>query len=880
MSAEDKEDESKNNEDRARILQLQSERARKQEVLERLQEKRKALEEESRNRADDLRVLQEQKIIEERKQRERSDTRQKDSQDEAVDQFMKVEMRTMLKERIPAFSLDSINEDEEDSDGEDKDKKNQEGEPKNIHGSVLVSYIAEKPLDRDKLDEYYVTYRIDADTTMAKLHKDCCEFWGCSPEEYYLCQMSPGQNSVQYLDNLMDKKAEEKVQNTDILPAKWRAHLHLIQKKLYDNKNERLANREWNPFDDYGSKKGPSSGGAVDSAVQAVKASQSKEEKLIEEPFAVAFQGWPGIYKLIRYRQRPPTRQWSKIKLRDVVIYFVLIILSCLTTYMRSRTSFFIMRQGLMQTLVTGFRGETDPLFPSTATATSMNSFTPIGKAAVQDFSKIRTHDEIWKWLGGPFAYQLFDVRSSFSRFYKPVGFLRIRQQRAKERFNDCRREEVPLELRGRCYYLEVKPDTQEKDFLIIDQTFIDESKPNSGRSDGINPREWRKSEDYSVHSTGEVQLSYDGSGYVVDYDIQSDMLDNTYSTWLQDLPSLQQLWVNKNTRMLSIEFTVANYNLGGFMQCSFLFELPASGSVNPLVFMSPLHIGEDSYRSLAGIIDIARGLIVLYIAFIKIYFETTWKTASGKSGFNYIFSFNGLVDECTVAIFAAMAYMYFRHDDMPDPAKLKAFYSYSFDAYVQEQLFVCEGIFFLLIMLRFCSYMVLNPMVLQIWRMFKQCINMYKYYLFVFIPVFFAAVFMAHCIYSPYVRNISTWYDAFITLVFFIKQDTDIHVMQEKQRFWTLPYILFFFLTFSAFFLNGFLAIAVHSYFEVKLADVAQKEKGWSRDQWMDWTLSGPVYKCLTGKEPGSSKGKGDGDDDDGDEDGDDDDDDEEKED
>jgi len=430
----------------------------------------------------------------------------------------------------------------------------------------------------------------------------------------------------------------------------------------------------------------------------------------------------------------------------------------------------------------------------------------------------------------------------------------------------------VPVEIRGGpCHYLEVKPGRYLEDLLIIDGDFIDMNKPNSGRAAGRNALVWHETKDDSVDNVGDVQLSYDGSGYSMDYDMRGQIMDNSYATFLQDLPVYQSKWVDQQTRMLSVEFTTANYNLGGFASCMFMFEMPASGSVNPVAEIKPIRIGDSD--GVVTVLDAFRGLLVLYIALIKVYFETKRKTASGQSGFFYIFSFLGFVDEFTVAVYSAMTYMRFRFE-VPKPAQLTKFYSYSYNAYVYEQFFLCEGTFFLLIMIRVCSYMRLNPMVLSIWRTLKRAFKMYGYFLLIFAPLFVATIVLAHALFSPHVLFFSTWYRTIVTLVYFGKQDVDVNQMYMKQRFWTLPFLFCFSLAFTLFFLNGFLAIAVHSYFEVKLSDQTPKEKPWTSDQWADWMLWGPVYRMIFMKDPGSSREDGGDSSDDEDEDDDDDDD------
>lgn len=254
---------------------------------------------------------------------------------------------------------------------------------------------------------------------------------------------------------------------------------------------------------------------------------------------------------------------------------------------------------------------------------------------------------------------------------------------------------------------------------------------------------------------------------------------------------------------------------------------------------------------------------------------ETTYKASQGRSGLSYVFSFAGLLDASTVGLYFALSYMRFKHDP-PDPSKLKSFYSYSYDADVHERLFVAEGVFILFLFIRFGTFMRLNPFIDQYWKMFGRAGKMYMYWLTIFIPLFLGAIVFANCIWSPYILNFSTWWSTFVSLVFFIRQDFDMTKMYESNMTWTILFISYFYLLMVCFLINGFLAITVHTYWQVIITDGRPKEtKSWSADQWADWILAGPIYRIIMRKKPGASRREdgGEGDEDgDGEEDSDDD--------
>jgi len=309
------------------------------------------------------------------------------------------------------------------------------------------------------------------------------------------------------------------------------------------------------------------------------------------------------------------------------------------------------------------------------------------------------------------------------------------------------------------------------------------------------------------------------------------------------------------------------------------MFELSPSGSVMVTEHLLPLVIGEHVGGGSSGLgIDLLRLVLILYILFFQAVTEASAKVAVGMSGLNYIFSFVGFLDASTVALFIGIMHMRLKHDP-PDPTGMTQFYSYSFDATVHERLFATEGLFLLFLCIRFCTLMKLSPMIEQYWKMVDRAAVMIGYWLFIFFPLFLSAIVIAHCIWSARVFAFSTLWEATISLIFLVKQDFNLVAFYEASPGWTLPFLIYFIVLMTLFLMNGFLAITVHAYYQVQLTDMLPREaKPWSRDQWMDWILAGPIYRCIFQKAPGASKREDGGDGEEGEEGDEDEDDDDEK--
>ncbi len=77
----------------------------------------------------------------------------------------------------------------------------------------------------------------------------------------------------------------------------------------------------------------------------------------------------------------------------------------------------------------------------------------------------------------------------------------------------------------------------------------------------------------------------YDGSGYVINL---GSNLNETVEI-LQHL--FDNLWIDRATRAVFLDFTVYNANINLFCQVKLVFELPATGGVVPTYVMRPVKL-------------------------------------------------------------------------------------------------------------------------------------------------------------------------------------------------------------------------------------------------------------------------------------------------
>eukprot|EP00929_Paragymnodinium_shiwhaense_P120966 TRINITY_DN93058_c0_g1_i1.p1 TRINITY_DN93058_c0_g1~~TRINITY_DN93058_c0_g1_i1.p1 ORF type:complete len:855 (+),score=258.74 TRINITY_DN93058_c0_g1_i1:302-2866(+) len=832
--AEDGEDKGTNlDEERDAIRQLQSDIAWKKESLDRLLQKKVALNDELQMRIAELGDLEEKVRLEQHRGGKALESKASEQREEAINDCMRREVRQLLQSRVPVMD-DNLHGATGRVEAGDKPPEETGGGETRQHDTVLVSYCSTN--DDGKLDDFKATFRIDKEVTVKQLHAEACAYWGCSPKAFILCKVR--ENDVTE-DLMNDKALATRLQDPYILPLQEEAHLHLIRRdslekfKIARRKMEEEAKRRQA---EAVVKEIPEEGG--DAGGKTLKTMKYAESGLIAtekqaEPFVEALKPWAGVYTLLKDRATEHDRRGKLVKFRDVCYFGILACMSLACIACRNSVSVFSLRQGAVECLVEG-------------------KFSESSNMAVSDFTEIRRPDQIWEWLGGTFHYQIFNENSSLREFYTPVGLMRLKQQKAGEL--DCQRKDLPYYVRTPCYHVHVGPDTEDqRDMIFNDNVFINMTETGLGRMPWPDPTKWEPKNIHAMEIEGSMQLAYESSGYKVDYTLAAENISTTGDTFAYDLLKYRDHWVTTQTRSLTLEVVLANYNMHGYLACTFLVEISPSGAVATAFWMYPFNVAPTYWSEVAKILDWFRGVIVFfYIALVRVYFETKRKVARGKKGLGYVFSFFGLLDESIVAIFTGLMFMRGKADP-PSPHLVDGYYTYARDGMLQKHAFVMEALLFLIIAVRFATFGRILPSVFRLWKMFSKSIMMFLHFAAVVVPLTAGIVFLASAIWDPYLRKFSTFSQSFVSVMAATRNGLPVEMMYVTEKWWTIPFVVYFFFAMSAFFINTFLAITVHAFFEVELLE-GSLDDGWSTDQWLDWMLWPSVYQCLTGNEPGSS--------------------------
>lgn len=264
----------------------------------------------------------------------------------------------------------------------------------------------------------------------------------------------------------------------------------------------------------------------------------------------------------------------------------------------------------------------------------------------------------------------------------------------------------------------------------------------------------------------------------------------------------------------------------------------------------------------MAGTMDLIRAILVLYIFLVKGLMEIKYKMNAEHAGLHYVFSILGFVDAMTIATFLSLFYA---RMNMSDVSPLDyygkgntVFRSYYKCAWNFEMLFVMEAFFFLLLSIRFASFMRLSKAIHVFGKMFKMAVEGYFFFGILLVPIFWGMVFLAHSIWSPYIFGFSTWSEATLSLLVFIKGDLSIKEMNAQARVWCGVFVAIFYLLIICFFVNGMLAIVVHAYFNTQLLHGYNRKtyQGWSLNQWKYWMLWEFFFLLIGGTPPEDEEG------------------------
>jgi len=837
------------------IVGNQGELVRIREREKRLQVKLKALQEEVDQRKIDVNKIRNEQETEDAKAEE-----QKAEGADGRELKARQERRRYMKEETKKEIVDKLRiQMQEDEDEmvigppalEDEGKQDQAKEKERFHDTVLIRYRPNK----DEKTEYVASFRCDKETKFRDVHKDACQYWGCSQISYkgfiFLPQPGPNEEVKHESDwvakeypreNDADQKINDHSQGTQEWGLKAAAELWLVHN-----------DDQWRKMNGYRYQKEQDAGKS--------KAKEAKSQKKDEGPKnevhvpqwmqMLKNNGWMGYFHEVRRvkqrEEKAPADHQQKLRLRDMFVLALVTFCSVMITVQRTPNDDYWVSQGVHAAFedprLAGQFPEYNVLGNGSSTpamdwVAGMNDF--YANKPFLPFSHVRTTPQVYTFLAQTVP-RVFTNTSALTNFTW-VGTLRLRQQRANE--VPCQRMDVLTELEQEDYVclslttskeidqdpLKIKKDVQAlREVLLTDEI---------GKF-----TEWENTA--GPHVQG-IRETYNPTGYSVEWNYTSTGMD----LYLHDIYAMFQYnWIDSHTRAIMLEADMYDTAAETYISATFLFELPPSNVASTTKIIRPMNLNFDlaSSDSTAKYLEYVRIGCGVYLFLEQIRHEIMFKLVRDKSCLRYSLTY-GLIDGWLVIAIAISAFVRLTFhpyaQDNPEEALLD---TTSYGAgFILEQLRAMDGCIFLLSGMRFASQLRVGKPILVLLRMMGKAFKESIYYCFIFFPPLCGFVFLAHCIWFAQLEEFSTIRDTFITMMVFVRGDIDLIAIGTTARYWTPVYMAAFFLIISIFMINGFTGIMYLSFLKATIQENDPwhtEDHRWTIGEWCHWAIP-PVVK------------------------------------
>lgn len=681
---------------------------------------------------------------------------------------------------------------------------------------------------------YDLAFRVDALTTVRELRGSACRYWGVKEGGYILRT----QSSNKCQDGILVKECfkqgeiaqlllEEKKHDPHIKPTD--DEMKAIQPKVKRNKKMARGAR----YDE-----------AAVSNVQQQHDSHASELRKMG-----------GVYFLLKTRNMKPSEHVSKIKLRDIVIYSVLIVVTVV--------GYCIRRPGNEEYWL--IRGFSDQL---------------LGPAGREN-DWVGNRDDLWRWLEETVPSNLLwsenhpDDLRAHNAF---LGYAALRIQNVRQpaspgegcEFN----ADIVKALSGQgaaCYEKEIHGGSAEKSDLVALGTYWD-AKLAEESSDQVSARlrgpstpwRWRNAEenweDHGISPLmGQLQ-TYDGSGYMSEYNMNAP---NKTDQFKSDLVKFRELgMISSRTRAIVVSFSAYNFDCDRWVSADVLFELPPSGDVRASLVINVFKpkITETQIEMLMTHGDYVRLTIAFYIAVFVGMNERNHKIKNHKAGCWYHVSYNGICDLGIVGCIAIATVWRAavltsgstaeHMERLLDREGKNGFRSFTTTASAYKNIFCVEGLLMAFLMHRTLSFLRLNRTVYLLWHTLGKGLRALFFFAFIFLPTIAGFTIIVHAVYGPYLTNYATMVTTILHVYKLIDGELDITPMVRLDMAWAMLVLVLFYVVINFLILNIFLTIIVEAYYTVMLTSGTPGES-WSAIKRARWVLPGIVVSLCQSLAP-----------------------------
>lgn len=481
--------------------------------------------------------------------------------------------------------------------------------------------------------------------------------------------------------------------------------------------------------------------------------------------------------------------KYLKSVLRELVTYLLFLVVLCILTY------------GMMSSHV----------YYYTRTMSQLFLDVPVSKTEKTNFRTLSSVQDFWKFTEGPLLDGLYweaqpghhnDADNRSFIFYENLllGVPRIRQLRVRN--GSC---SIPVDLRDEikeCY-----------DVYSVSSEDRAPFGPQNGTA-------WIYTSEKDLNGSTHwgVIAAYSGAGYYLD-------LSRTREETATQLAGLRKnVWLDRGTRAVFIDFSVYNANVNLFCVARLLVELPATGGVVTSWQFQPVKLIRyiTAFDFFLAACEIIFCFFILYYAVEEIleihihklhYFRSFWNCLDVV-----IVVLSGIAIGINIYQTSSVeGLLHFLEDQDTFP-------NFEHLASWQIQFNSIAAVTVFLVWIKLFKFISFNRTMSQLSTTMSRCAKDLFGFALMFFIIFLAYAQLAYLVFGTQVDDFSTFQECIFTQFRIILGDVNFAEIEEANRvlgplyFTTFVFFMFFIL------LNMFLAIINDTYSEVK-SDLAQQK-------------------------------------------------------
>nr|XP_006042336.2 polycystin-2 isoform X3 [Bubalus bubalis] len=481
--------------------------------------------------------------------------------------------------------------------------------------------------------------------------------------------------------------------------------------------------------------------------------------------------------------------KYLKSVLRELATYLLFLIVLCILTY------------GMMSSSVYYYTRIMSQLFLDT----------PVSKMEKTNFKTLSSMEDFWKFTEGALLDGLYwktqpsnrteaDNRSFIYYENLLLGVPRIRQLRVRN--GSC---SIPLDLRDEI-----------KECYDVYSVSSEDRAPFGPR----NGTAWiyTSEKDLNGSSHWGMIATYSGAGYYLD-------LSRTREETAAQVANLKKnVWLDRGTRAIFIDFSVYNANINLFCVIRLLIEFPATGGVIPSWQFQPVKL----IRYVTTFDFFLAACEIIFCFFILYYMvEEILEIRIHK--LHYFRSFWNCLDVVIIVLsVVAIGINIYRTSNVEVLLQFledqNTFPNFENLAYWQTQFNNIAAVIVFFVWIKLFKFINFNRTMSQLSTTMSRCAKDLFGFAIMFFIIFLAYAQLAYLVFGTQVDDFSTFQECIFTQFRIILGDINFAEIEEANRvlgpiyFTTFVFFMFFIL------LNMFLAIINDTYSEVK-SDLAQQK-------------------------------------------------------